>query len=304
VTLGAAGLVAWLVWFATAGPPATGERPGAPVGGREPAPVRAAPAPARGTEAAATGEPAPPLDGEADAETLRSAVMAADAGARTDADILEAERLLARVLARRPDLAAALAGAFADLRERRLAFAVARLLGRHLRDARVRAALLAALREGDEVAREMAAYAFRGVRADPDAALALAAGFGDPRAPDSLREAHVFALSPMLDDLAADERARAVSLAREIVAGDRPAGAALRAEAVDLLDARGADRARLREVLAGTPDRALALAAARALLAAGEPEPPVRRALARFGAADAAADPTGAALRALLEERR
>jgi hypothetical protein len=262
-------------------------------------PRGAAAAPAGGplAEPTARAASAPASDEEA---RLRAALLAADADARSDADVLDAERLLAHMLLERPELAGAAADAFGQLRNRALAFRLARLLGRYLGDARVRAALVRTLGEGDPIPRELAAYAFRGARGDPEAAAALAGGFCAEDAPESLREAHAFALAPMLDDLAPEARDRARDLARSLV-DLRRGGADLRAEAVDLLDARGADRPRALSLLEAEPDRAVALAAARALLRTGEPEAVVLRALGRFAAGD---DAAARALRAALEEPR
>jgi hypothetical protein len=287
VLAGLAGAAALAAWIAVA-------RPEAPAR-TAPAPGAAAARPAPSTGALARPE-APPSGAAAaanpagdDAAALRAALLEADASIASDTDVLDAERLLSRALIRRPDLAGAAAEALGRLRERRLAFAVARLLGRSLGDPRVRAAILDLVRDGEEGPREAAAYALRGVRGDPEAAAALAAGFEDERAPDALRAAHAFALAPMLDDLPAGARERAREAARVLLAEGR-GGAALRAEAVDLLDVRGADRERARALLRG-PDRTVAIAAGRALLLAGEPESDVVPLLRRL--APEAAFPEG-----------
>ncbi|GIW70502.1 MAG: hypothetical protein KatS3mg102_0044 [Planctomycetota bacterium] len=237
------------------------------------------------------------------AAEVERALLLADRGIATDADALEAERLLAAALRARPELAAHMARALGLLRDRRLAFRLALLLGRHLTDPEVRAALLEALERGQGHAREVAAYAVYGLRGDTEVAAALGRGFVDAAAGEAVREAHAFALGASMPDLPAELRQAVRAEARAVAAGRRGAGPALRAEAVGLLDPHGEDRAQLWELLRTAPEREVALAAARMLLTrGGAAEAEVLQALSRFAAGGE--DATARALRALIEERR
>ena len=307
VLVAAAALIAWLV--------AAGPETGRPLAACPEAP-RMAPAsapevpgpppsaPPLSTAVATVALPEVPSTGLAeDAASLGAALLEADRSIRSEIEVLDAERLLSRALLARPGLAAAVADLYPRLKNRGLAFAVARLLGRYLGDPRVREAMVAALGDADDIPRELAAYAFRGVRGEPRVACSLAAGFGSEAAPPALRAAHAFALAGMLDDLPEDVRRQTRACARSLVADPR-ADSALRAEAVDLLDVRGADRACVIALLRDEPDRAVALAAARALLRSGEDEAEIVCALERFAKTGAKGEPATHGFRALLEQER
>jgi hypothetical protein len=232
------------------------------------------------------------------------------AGALLDADreahgpeVLEARRLLERALRADPMLAAALAGALGRLSNRELAFQVGRILAAHLGDPRVRAALLDLARGGDPVPREAALTAFTGLRGDPEAARAVASAFADREAPGAVRAAAACALIDLFPALSEKERAAARETARDLVLRKEESEEA-RAAALDLLDVRGdsADRERARAALERPGGVRVALAAARVLLAAGEPAESVLAALSR--AAETAEPPLCDALRAAIEAHR
>jgi hypothetical protein len=225
-------------------------------------------------------------------------LISADDSVRTDADVLDAERRVAAAIRADPKEAAAAARVLPRLRSRALAFRVARLLGAHLDDPAVHAAVLAALARGAGHAREVAAYAVYGRKGDAAIAAALARGFADPAASERVRAAHAFALARAMDDLAPEARDAVRREARRLSAPGA-AGSELRAEAIALLDAQGADRDRLRALLGSDADRGAALAAARALLTTGEPFESIQAALGRFAGGD---DLAARALRAMLEE--
>lgn len=228
---------------------------------------------------------------------FESAVLAADAGAKTDADVLEAARLIEAALRARPGRAEALARLLPRFGNRGLAFRATLIVAKQVTTSGpVRGALLEALERGGEHGREVAAYGFYGVRGDPEAARALARTFLDETADPRARAAQGFSLAGMLPDLDAAAVAPVRAAARRL-AGDRGADAALRAEAVGLLDVGGEDRDAARALLREDPDRSVALSAARVLLRSGEDERSVGAALLRFTEGE---DLTSKSLRAML----
>jgi hypothetical protein len=91
--------------------------------------------------------------------------------------------------------------------------------------------------------------------------------------------------------------------ARAVVA-DAKADAALRSEAVGLLDVAGQDRPLARDLLAKDPERPVALSAARVLLRSGEDERAVFPSLERFASSAKDADLAARSLHAMLEGDR
>jgi hypothetical protein len=242
------------------------------------------------------GREAPPPDFEA-------ALLEADADVATDADALEAARLLEKAIRASPGRAVDATVLLGKVKSRALAFRTALVVGRSQEDPAVRAALLENARRGAGHAREVVAYAFYGRKGDPEVARAMAEGFLDPAASAETRASHAFALSSMLGELSEAERARVRAHAREVLASDAQ-DVDLRVEAVGLLDAAGEDRARLREALEKTPQRKIALSAARVLLRAGEDEKYVKGELERFASDAPDADAAAKALREILNEGR
>jgi hypothetical protein len=235
-----------------------------------------------------------PRDVEA---ALAAAVLDADAHIVTDADALDAERLIERTVRARPGRAGDLARLLPSLRNRPLAFRLALFLGRKQGEPAVRAALLDDLRRGGNHAREVTAYCFYGLRGDREVADALAAGFLDEAADPRVRAAQGWALAGMIMDLPAGRREAVRACARR-VAGAGTGDVPLRVEAIGLLDVVGVDRAAVREYLAKDPERNVALSAARVLLRSGEAERTVHAGLERFAGDQ---DLTAKALRDILE---
>jgi hypothetical protein len=227
---------------------------------------------------------AAPLARTPDESALESAVLAADRDVKTDADALEAARLIDAAIRAKPDRAELLARLLSRLENRALAFRITLLVAQQVTTSGpVRSALLDSLERGSNHAREVTAYAFYGVRGDKEAAVALAHGYQDEGAGDRARAAQGFALVNMLPDLPDGDREAVRATARKI-ARDAQADAALRSESVGLLDLGGADREIAREILRDDTSRAVALNAARVLLRAGEDQRTVEAHLMRFAA--------------------
>ncbi len=267
---------------------------------QEPTPPAPSPEPDAPAAEAPSPEPAPEARDEPPPPDLLAAVLAADREAKTDAEVLEARRLLAAILRKDPAAARVLAEALGAIRSRALGFQLSRLLGAHLRDPAVRARVLALIAEGEEVPQEMALYTVLGLEDDPAVAVEVAAVFArDGR--DRSRTAAACCLVEMLPALDAGDRDRVRRTARTLVAS--PATEAqLRVEAIGLLDpgADAGDRAQLEGLLhAGPHPPPLRLAAARALLTSGTPLDEVRPALADIAAGQG---PEARALEAILEE--
>jgi hypothetical protein len=231
---------------------------------------------------------------------LEDAVLQADKGVLTDTDALDAARLLEAAIRAKPERSLDLAKLLPRLKNRALAFRLALILGREVHKEPMRASLLESVEHGANHAREVAAYAFYGKKGDAQAAAALARGFLDPKSDARVRAAHAFATSSLIADL--DEVTRAAVRAQaRAVAGAQDADAALRAEAIGLLDVNGADRDFALGILEKDPTRTVVFSAARVLLRAGEDEGRVREAMSRFASRADDADLTAKCLAEMLE---
>jgi len=250
---------------------------------------------ATGTAVSGGGFPGGPVE-----EALDSALCQADAGIVTDADALEAARLLEKAIRTNPARARDATILLGKLKSRSLAFRAALIVGRAQQDPLVRAALLENARRGAGHAREVVAYSFYGKEGDAEVAQVMAEGFLDESAPATVRASHAFAAASMLKELTPATRDAVRAKAREALSSDKDA-LEVRVEALDLLDVKGVDRQRARELLQGTPERKIALSAARVLLRAGEDEKYVKGELMRFTSSD---DVVSKSLKEILEEGR
>ncbi len=244
-----------------------------------------------------SSEPAPSLE-----DSLVQALLQADAEISSSGEVLEARRLLEKVLRNHPELVLSLAGALAQMQNRELAFAVARLLARSYHNAAVRAQLHALAAHGDVRAREAALYALVGATDAPAAAVA-AASFEDAAAPAGVRTAAAVALVDMLPVLAPSEREAVQATARQLLRSSAE-DLTVRSEAIGLLDpsAQPDDRAELRTLLetSGTPPE-LVMASARSLLSHDEPPESVLPSLQRL-ALELPDGPLKTSLQAILDE--
>ncbi len=259
-------------------PGATAEQPPAPSTMSIAAPP-GAPAPTRTTDHAT----ATTREDDAPARLIE-ALRQADREA-SGPEVLEVRRQLREILRRRPDLASTIARTLAELENRELAFAIARTLVPFARepnrDDAVRDALLETARSGAAAPREAALHVVIGTR-DPEVAAIVADAFFDESAATPVRAVAAFILADgavaAVDPATAD---RVLARARAIV-DDPDAPRRLQAETFDLLLVQddATDRARARRHLhdprAPLP---VALAAARVLMAAGEPDETIRAAL-------------------------
>jgi hypothetical protein len=251
--------------------------------------------------ASSVGAPTDPV------AALKSALALADAQVSSGGDALEARRLLAQILRRRPALALSLAGSLGELENRGLAFQVGRLLGGYLTLPGMREALLEQLRSGPALAKEMTLYALHGGRDDPEAAGLSVELLEAPEGGPELRAAAASYLVEGRAALSAPERARLADRSAQLIVRS-DLSEAVRSELVSLVDARpgGAGRPLLRELLSerSTAPPSLRLAAARGLLAAGEPAAPVLAELERLAASGALPASAAKALAAQLAEQR
>lgn len=206
-------------------------------------------------------------------EQLRSSVLGADAEAKGQ-EVLEARRLLTKILRQHPEWALELAKMLPQLKNKALCFQMARLLGAHLDKEGVRETLIQLGQQSEnELARETSIQALTGLRGDEEARQMIRSAFEDNGAGAGVRASASFALGEILGEFPPSQQANIRAQAEsQVTASNVPD--AVRVESIDLLDIRGNTQQKqlAYDVLAlkhqATP--AMALAAARALLGAGE----------------------------------
>lgn len=206
-------------------------------------------------------------------ELLKASVMGADAEAKGQ-EVLEARRLLAKILRNHPEWALELAKMLPDLKNRALSFQIARLLGAHLEDQAVRKTLLDLARQSEsDLARETAIQALTGLRNDEEARLAIRNAFEDNQANNGVRSSASFALREVIDEFSRSDQALIRRMAEDQVSSSQ-VHESIRVESLDLLDVNGnPEQKQLAYDILNLKHQAspsMALAAARVLLSAGE----------------------------------
>jgi hypothetical protein len=211
----------------------------------------------------------------ADEAALRDAIAAASS--ETDVrDLQDLRSSLTRLLVKRPELGPAAVDALSRLNDRGVLFAVSRALRAVASDALVHSQLLALAAASSTDAVREAAIGTLGGRGDERALAVFTSVLGDGAAGPLARAAAAYELSKEL--ALAPDPSTAVARAR-VLGGDPDTN--VRAEAWGVLGAAGlddADRAIARAAL--TDQLPVAMGAARALLASGEPPASVAHALA------------------------
>ncbi|MDF1664372.1 MAG: hypothetical protein P1V97_21585 [Planctomycetota bacterium] len=206
-------------------------------------------------------------------EQLRASVMGADAEAKGQ-EVLEARRLLAKILRNHPEWALELAKMLPKLKNRALSFQIALLLGGHLEKEGVRKALIELGRQTKRpLARETAIQALTGLKNDEEAHVVIRNAFEDGQASPGARSSASFALREVINEFPKSEQASIRATAESQVSSSGT-HESLRVESLDLLDVKGNPQQKqlAYDILSlkhqATPS--MALAAARVLLSAGE----------------------------------